>query len=351
MTSDTTNARHGRAEPFSQTARDPRMTEAGWPVSRRDIMALACALPLSCAARAVPGDPGAPGVELYDSHIHFFTNDIGHYPIDTRNSREGEEVTRARVMRDPGTPEKVFAWWAQSGVTAGTGVQYSGVYKTDNSYVLDLADRFPDKIHAEIIMDARNPASPDRLEALVAARRVSAMRLTGFTQDTRDIRWLNSPDALRLWATADRLGIPVGITFLPPKGTVEALSAVRTLAERFTNCPIILEHCGRLVNGDVAPAHLALRAFPHVHFKWTTNVIDELKAQAHSPAELLRRATDIFGADRIMWGSDSGNTLWPYADMVADALASTSALNADERRRVLHDNGHAMFTRRKPQAI
>jgi len=327
------------------------MTIAPAPFTRRTLLAAACALPLGCAMRGSPPQAGAnAGIELYDSHIHFFTNDIARYPIDPRNSREGEEVMRARIMSDPGTPDKIFAWWAEAGVTSGLGVQYSGAYKTDNSYLLDLADQFPEKIQAEIIIDARAPGAPVHLERLVATRRVAAMRLTGYVDGTEDIPWLNSAPALDVWAAADRLQLPVGITFLPPKGTQAALSAVRKLAERFPNCPILLEHFGRLVDGDISPAHLALRPHANIRFKWTTNVIDELKQAGRSPSAFLRLAADTFGIERLMWGSDCGNTLRPYADMVADAVASTGALTEAERGRVLHGNAAAMFERRDPAA-
>jgi len=308
-------------------------------LTRRTVLAAACSLPAWPALAAI-----AP-LDLYDSHLHFFTNDIAHYPIDPRNAREDEAVMRARIMNDPGTPEKIFAWWAKVGVTGGTGVQYSGAYKTDNSYILDLADRYPDRIHAEIIVDARDPASPERLRQLVATRRVAAMRLTGFVDGSETIPWLNSAPALDIWAVADELALPVGITFLPPRGTRGALTAVRRLAERFRRCPILLEHFGRLVDGDLSDAHLALRDHPNVHFKWTTNVIDEIKANGRSTSAFLRDAADRFGVERLMWGSDCGNTLRPYADMAADAIGSTHDLTARERGRVLHDNGLAMFTR------
>jgi len=315
------------------------MTGATGTLTRRTFLAAACTLP------AWPALAAADAPALFDSHLHFFTNDIAHYPIDPRNSREGEAVMRARIMRDPGTPEKIFAWWARAGVTGGAGVQYSGAYKTDNSYLLDLADRYPDRIRAEIIVDGRDPASPERLARMVATRRVAAMRLTGFVDGTEDIPWLNSPPVLDVWRVADELALPVGITFLPPAGTQGALVAVRRLAERFTRCPILLEHCGRLVKGALSPAHLALRDHAHVHFKWTTNVIDEIANSGRSTSAFLRAAVDRFGAGRLMWGSDCGNTLRPYADMAADAVASTRDLAAGERRQVLHDNGLALFTR------
>lgn len=314
------------------------MTTTTGHLTRRTFLAAACSLPVW------PALANIETISLFDSHLHFFTNDIARYPIDPRNSREGEAVMRARIMNDPGTPEKIFAWWAKVGVTAGTGVQYSGAYKTDNSYLLDLADQYPHRIHAEIIVDARDPASPERLRQLVATRRVAAIRLTGFVDGSEDIAWLNSSPALNVWAVADALGLPVGITFLPPRGTDGALIAVRRLAERFQRCPILLEHFGRLVNGDVSDAHMALRDHPNVHFKWTTNVIDELTANKRSTSAFLRDAADRFGVDRLMWGSDCGNTLRPYGEMVADAVGSTRALTAQERDRILHDNGLAMFT-------
>ncbi len=318
-------------------------------ITRRSVLAAACTLPIGARLHAsVPQSGTSQPAEIYDSHIHFFTNDIAHYPIDPRNSREGEKVMRARIMNDPGTPDKVFAWWAASGVTAGLGVQYSGAYKADNSYILDLADRFPEKIQAEIIIDAQAPGGPEMLRRLVANRRVAAMRLTGFVDGTQTIPWLNSAAALDIWAVADELRLPVGITFLPPKGTQEAPFAVSALAERFPRCPIVLEHFGRLVDGDISHAHLALRRHSNIHFKWTTNVIDELKSIGRTPSVFLRLAADTFGIDRFMWGSDCGNTLRPYADMVADAVASTAELSAVERRRVLHDNAAEMFARAAP---
>ncbi|MEZ5709287.1 MAG: amidohydrolase family protein [Blastomonas sp.] len=314
-------------------------------LSRRAVLAGACAMTAACAVR--PSLSGAAANAeadaLYDSHLHFFSNDIARYPIDPRNAREPEDIFRARIMTDPGTPEKIFALWQASGISAGTGVQYSGAYKTDNSYVLDMADRFPGKIRPEIIISARDPEAVSHLRGFAGSRRVAAVRLTGFVDATEDISWLNSPAALDIWGAANALGLPVAITFLPPKGASQSLSAIKTLADRFPDCTIILEHFGRLVDSDLAPVHVALAPYRKIHFKLTTNVIDELKESGRSTADFTRRAVNIYGPDRIMWGSDFGNTLRPYADMVADARAACAQLTETERRRLLHDNGNAMF--------
>lgn len=308
-------------------------------LSRRGLLGAALALP------ALPAFARETRQKLFDSHLHFFTNDIARYPIDPRGAREPEAIMRARIMAHPGTPDIVFPMWRRVGVVAGAGVQYSGAYKTDNRYILDLADRYPERIRAEVIIDGRDPASADRLAAMARTRRVSAVRLTGYVTGSDGFSWYDSSAAHAVWAAAARLGLPVGITFVPPKGLIAPLTRIAALADRYPNCTILLEHMGRLVDGELSPAHLALRERRNVHFKLTTNVIDELKAGGRSTASFVRRIVDLYGADRLMWGSDFGNTLRPYPDMVADAVAATARLTTNERQRLLHDNGAAMFNR------
>lgn len=308
-------------------------------LTRRSLLGAALALPV------LPAIAREQRYRLFDSHLHFFTSDIARYPIDPRGAREPEAVMRARIMEHPGTPETVFPMWEKVGVVAGAGVQYSGAYKTDNSYLLDLADRYSDKIRAEILIDGRDPASDDRLLEMARTRRVSALRLTGYVTGPDGLAWFDSAAAHEVWAASETLGVPVGVTFLPPKGMTAPLTAIKALATRYPRCTVLLEHMGRLVDGDLSPAHLALGEHRNVHFKLTTNVIDELKTDGKSTTAFVRRIVDLYGADRLMWGSDFGNTLRPYPDMVADAIGATTALTPNERQRLLHDNGAAMFNR------
>ncbi len=61
-------------------------------------------------------------------------------------------------LSDPATPERNFELWDASRVTGGCGVQYNTVYKSDNSYVLDVAERHADRIAPVVML---NPAAPD----------------------------------------------------------------------------------------------------------------------------------------------------------------------------------------------
>ncbi len=305
--------------------------------------ALGLAGPLSATTRRHP-----PAESLFDAHLHFFTSDIAHYPVDLRNAREPEEVMRARVMNAPATPETVFALWDRAGVEAGVGVQYSGAYKSDNSYLLDVADAHPRRVATEIIVNARDPESPALVERLVRSHRIGALRLTGLADAEGHYPWLDGEPALAIWSLAQRLRLPVGITYLPPRPAEAAFAAIAGLADRFPRCTIVFEHLGWTGGPNspgLLPMHATLAPRRNVHFKWTTIDIDALGAAGIDQARVLRDAVALYGPRRIMWGSDFGNTTRPYGGMAQDARDSCALLDAAARRAVLHDNGRALFRR------
>jgi predicted TIM-barrel fold metal-dependent hydrolase len=288
---------------------------------------------------------------LYDTHAHFFTDDIARYPIDTTGAREGADVLRERILADPSTPEAILELWDANDVTGGSGVQYTSAYKTDNRYVLDSSDTYPERISAVVILNARDPASPARLRELVTERGVTGLRLTGFAAEDGSWPWMNSEAALETWAEADRLGISMVLMYLPKQPSARALDEIRQLAERFTNVNIVLDHAGWAATEGapdygLAPAHYALAPYPNVYFKVTSNNLYVLESHDLPADTFLRHLVDSFGAERIMWGSDYGNTDGEFADMAARARAATALLTDEERRHVLHDTGETLFARR-----
>lgn len=318
-------------------------------MDRRAFLAGGTALGLASRISATVPEVDAVAEPLFDAHIHFFTNDVARYPIDPRNAREPEEVFRARIMNAPATPEAVLALWQRAGVEGGVGVQYSGAYKTDNSYVLDVADAHRDRVATEIIVDGRDPQSPARVVQLARSRHIDALRLTGGADADGRYPWLDSEAVLAIWSLAERLGLPVGVTYLPPRPTDAAFAAIAGLADRFPGCAIVFEHMGWL-GGPNSPGLLAmhetLAGRRNVRFKWTTLDIDALRAAGIDPARCLRDAVRLYGASRIMWGSDFGNTTRPYGGMALDARDTCDLLAPADRRAVLYETGRALFRRR-----
>jgi predicted TIM-barrel fold metal-dependent hydrolase len=317
-------------------------------LSRRAVLAGGAALPL--AASAIPADAvptKASGAALFDAHIHFFTNDMARYPVDLRNAREPEDVMRARILRAPVLPAEMLRQWDRLGIGGGIGVQYSGAYKADNRYLLDVAKAHPKRIGTEVILHSSNPQSAALLRRMADGQHLCAIRLTGFVDDGGDLPWLKSPGAIEIWETARDLKIPVGITYLRMVPTSAALATVRSLSDRFPECTIVLEHLGWTgstgTEDGLLPDHLALRDHRNIRFKWTTLNIDALSNAGIPTNAFLRAAVDTFGAERLMWGSDFGNTTRPYAGIVADAHDATRSLSPAEAKAVLGGSARALF--------
>jgi len=287
---------------------------------------------------------------LYDSHAHLFTHDVARYPIDLRNAKADEETLRQRVMKDSIPPERLLKEWDESGVVGGAGVQYNSVYKFDNSYVLDCSDQHPARISAVIMLRAVDAETPETLRRLIEERGVVGLRLFGRPDEAGEFPWLDSSAALETWSVAERHRLPIVIMYIPADAASAALPRIGALARRFPNTPIVLDHVGWPVGADADVAMsaplLALREFRNVYLKVTSINFRRFEDAGVDAARFVALAAERFGADRLMWGSDIGNTGETYARMAERARAAAERLSAADRRKFLCDTGRRLFERR-----
>ncbi|MGD9811757.1 MAG: amidohydrolase [Sphingobium sp.] len=292
-----------------------------------------------------------PPVRLFDAHAHLFTSDTTRYPIDVTGAAQGEEHVRNRLETDPVTPEHLFALWDKHGVTGGAAVQYNSIYKTDNSYCIDCADAYPDRVSAVLILHAHHPESPAKLRDLASNHNVSALRLFGFPDDEGNYPWLDSPAALETWDVVAELGLHMVLMYVPGKPTRNVLHRIIALSKRYPETKIILDHCGwpwleKDMKKAVGAEHRELIDFPNILFKFTEININRFREPGIDAAAFVREMIDTFGPNRVFWGSDYGNTRESFAAMVERAIAMTSLLNDEERASFLHDNGARLFAPR-----
>ncbi|WP_322106555.1 amidohydrolase family protein [Paraburkholderia sp. J41] len=295
---------------------------------------------------------------IYDAHAHLVSDDLERYPR-TKPFLEGDAeasffgpgtVGKPGGMHGPNphnvkpTAEQMHGWLAEENVVGMAAVQKGMVYGTDNSYIVDAADIYPDKMRAVIIVDPQAPETPQMIRDY-AARGIVGIRFFGVGVKDRS-QWLSSPSALEAWTLANDLGLLVDIE-APAHGSYALIPVVEQMADRFPGLRIVLDH---LFLPDIRAEEFGIDARfdgfkkrDNITYKFTSLNMDLIRENGYRPELVLRRAVDFYGADKIMWGSDIGTSSGTYAEMIERAKESTRLLTDEERRKVLHDSGRRVF--------
>ncbi len=83
---------------------------------------------------------------------------------------------------------------------------------------------------------------------------------------------------------------------------------------------------------------------PNVHFKITEINMERLAKAGVRADDIVRRMVDSFGPDRLMWGSDIGQSmLWSYEEKAAMARGAAARLSDAEAAKFLHDNAARVY--------
>jgi L-fuconolactonase len=157
---------------------------------------------------------------------------------------------------------------------------------------------------------------------------------------------------LTLWRAAVDLALPVTV-ILYRMNNAAGRAALLGVARRFRDIPILIDHVGvphastpetryaasQGIDYAIAPppdfgiadSLAQFDELGHVHFKVTDINFDRLEDRHFDSAAFVRALADRFGATRLLWGSDVGQSPAPYAEKIARLHASAALLNAQER--------------------
>jgi predicted TIM-barrel fold metal-dependent hydrolase len=181
---------------------------------------------------------------------------------------------------------------------------------------------------------ARMRALADRWPKRIVALRIHEMSMTLETSGPVRNRDLQDPRMLTCWQAVTSLGMAVQMHFIPAQAP-----HVRTLAARFPETIVILDHMGRPGQGTEEEYEqvLKLANLPRVILKYSN--WGEYKGDLN---RLTRRIFDAFGPDRIIWGM-VGNTPAEYPKQVARFQELLAFASETDRARIRGGNAQRLF--------
>jgi predicted TIM-barrel fold metal-dependent hydrolase len=299
---------------------------------------------------------------LLDTHAHLISDDWDAYPARSLSPDLPVPGRPDYTM----TAEALIALMDEHSVSHACLVQRGHLYGFDNSYIIDAARAHPDRFHPVVILDTQDPATPEQYRRMVRESGVAGFRMANSRPWILDTAWLSSPAAIEVWRACADLGTPMTLIVFDNQLSY-VLPLIKIIARMFPDLPIILDH-GAMPYG-MSQYEAALREeagetvtmppppdfgidgtigifedVPNVIFKITEINMEQLVKAGRRAPHLIRRMVDVFGPDRLVWGSDIGQSmLWTYAEKVSMALEATAWLTEDEAASFLHDNAARLY--------
>ena len=256
---------------------------------------------------------------VIDSHQHFWS--LGGDP--PFNYRWLDDPALAPIRRDR-LPADLDPIRSASGVDATIVVQTQHD-PAENRWALGLADRHPWIAGVVGWVDLAGPDCEGQLDEATAHPRFVGVRHV--VQDEPDDDFIVGPSVLRGLAALERRGLPFDLLF-----RVRHLRHVPTLAARFPTLPMVIDHLAKPdIRGggltDWLPAFREAARSPNVFCK-LSGLVTEADHASWTVADLrpyVQQALDLFGPDRLMFGSD-----WPVCELAGSyeqvRLAAIEAL-------------------------
>jgi predicted TIM-barrel fold metal-dependent hydrolase len=191
---------------------------------------------------------------------------------------------------------------------------------------------------AAVDADGDDPAA--ELAVLTARGDVAGVRVAAVADDANPLR---DGRGAAIWDAAAAVGTNLVVACL-----AQHLPALAELASRRPDVVVALDHCA-FPDLDGGPPYrratplLELGALPSVHLKLTTIVLRDAEHTGDARA-LVARLVEVFGAERICWGSDHPQTFEvDYAQMMQLVVRATADLEPHARAAVLDTTARRLW--------
>lgn len=276
--------------------------------------------------------------QLFDIHPHVISPDEARYPRDPLGG-----ILSDWARERPVTPDAMVRAMDAASVARCALVQASTCYGYDNSLVADAVKAFPDRFAGVFSVDVLAADAPAQIRRWVDAG-LHGLRLftTGSTMPDQ-AGWLDDERSFPAWECAQSLGISVCVQM-----KLSAAHQLRKLLDAFPRANVILDHLASPDARDGAPYAAAqplfdLARYPNVHLKVTIRNV-RMIAEGGGPFEpYFRKVVDVFGAERIAWGSNFPTSDASLSKIVSESKAAMAFLGSEEQDWIFHRTAAKLY--------
>jgi predicted TIM-barrel fold metal-dependent hydrolase len=223
------------------------------------------------------------------------------------------------------TAERLVEESTRAGIDRTIVVQASTSYGYDNRYMQASVDAHPELFRGVCCVDVAAADAVSTIERWFADPAMVGMRAFyagGRASAPPD--WVGDPAADPSWRWASEHRIPVGIY-----PALESSPHLHELTDRFPDLVLVIDHLADItdaesVDGGLVASFFALADRPNVFMKVSSKNFFEVLSGPPAAQEMLDRAVERFGKERMVWGSNYPSTAGPLDDLVTLARKALS---------------------------
>jgi predicted TIM-barrel fold metal-dependent hydrolase len=270
-----------------------------------------------------------------DAHVHIWTPNTIRYPRDPHYSGPAYEPASFE-------PEELLAQARPSGVGRIVLVQMS-FYGTDNSYMLDAMAKYKSVFSGVAVVDHNAP------DVEAGMLRLARLGVRGFRilPGADGAAWLKNPGMADMWRCGAEKQLAMSCLVNPG-----FLPSLDEMCRRFPDTPVVIDHLARIgADGPVrtpdVKALCGLARHKNVNVKVSAFYALGKKQFPYTDlTDLIQAVYESFGAQRLMWASDSPFQVQPphtyqgSIDLIRNRL---HFFNDEDRKWLLSKTAERLF--------
>lgn len=299
--------------------------EGSMNVTRREF--IPTALLAASAARGLAGNQRAP---IIDTHLHCFAGaGDKRFPYHANAPYKPEPAA---------TPEHLLKCMDGAGVDFAV-VVHPEPYQDDHRYLEHCLDVGKGRLKGTCLFFAGSDKVGERMKALAKKVPLVAARIHAYAPER--LPPFGKPALRELWKTIGECGLAVQLHLEP--GYAEGFEP---LIKEFKETTVIIDHLGRPMQGTPAEHTAVGKWSRYRNTVMKISAVPEKRQYPHRDvAPIIKRLTDAFGADRLIYGGGfsetaTGESYRKERERIAGYLAH---LKEEERAKVFGANAARLF--------